>query len=97
MYRRSPQPAAGDLLGQQLAAAQDRVVVEVWPENWQAFDLFGLLATQWRVGMNGPTGLAYEALYPLLDRMTSSPQEWDEAFSDLRFMEAEALKVMREP
>lgn len=46
--------------------------------------------------MSGPTGLCYEAVYPLLDRTTDSRQEWDDLFADLRFMEAEALKVMRE-
>jgi hypothetical protein len=96
MYSRAPQPAPGDVIGQQLVAAQERMAIEIWPENWPAFDLFGQLSTQWRVGMSGPTGLAYEAVYPLLDRIAASRAEWDELFADLRFMEAEALKAMRE-
>lgn len=70
--------------------------VEVWPENWQAFQLFARMSTQWAAGMGGPTGLRYEALYPLLDRKADSAQEWDELFEDICAMEREALRVMSE-
>ncbi len=46
--------------------------------------------------MGGPTGLRYEALYPLLDRAAKDPQEWDELFSDIQVMEGAALKQMAE-
>ena len=42
--------------------------------------------------MNGPTGLRYEAAYPLIDRMTTTPDEWSEVFEDLRELEYAALK-----
>lgn len=64
----------------------------MWPENWPAFDLFSRLRTQWFVGFGGPTGLRYEAAYPLLDRMGLSAAEWDQMFSDLQVMEAAALQ-----
>lgn len=67
---------------------------EVWPENHAAFSLFNNLSTQWRVGFNGPTGLDYNAVYPLLDRAAKDPQEWDEMFSDIQVMEGSALKQM---
>ena len=70
--------------------------VEIWPENWKAFDLFASVSTQWSAGMGGPTGLRYEALFPLLDRKAHSPEEWDELFEDIRLMEREALSVMQE-
>lgn len=70
--------------------------MEVWPENHAAFILFHDLFTQWRVGMSGPTGLDYAAMYPLLDRRAQSQQEWDQLFEDLQLMEAAALKQMRE-
>ena len=88
-------PRDGDLFGAALAKAAMQEV-EVWPENWQAFTLFTRLSSQWFVGMAGPTGLRYEALYPLLDRLTSSPQEWDELFEDVRAMEQAALGAMRD-
>lgn len=75
-----------------VAAKSQEVEIEVWPENWPAFDLFSRLRTQWFVGFGGPTGLRYEAVYPLLDRMDLSTAEWDLMFSDLQVMEAAALQ-----
>ena len=69
--------------------------VDVLPENWPVFELFCHLATQWHVGHAGATGLVYASLYPLLDRAFPSPPEWDQAFSDIRAMEAHALKEMK--
>ena len=68
----------------------------MWPDNHAAFILFNNLSTQWRVGMGGPTGLDYAAVYPLLDRAAKDPQEWDELFSDIQVMEGAALKQIGE-
>ena len=68
----------------------------MWPDNHAAFILFNNLSTQWRVGMGGPTGLDYSAVYPLLDRAAKDPQEWDELFSDIQVMEGAALKQIGE-
>ena len=46
--------------------------------------------------MGGPTGLRYEALYPLLDRETSDPSEWRALFQDIQVLESAALKQMAE-
>ncbi len=54
------------------------------------------MQTQWAVGFGGRTGLRYEALYPLLDRMGLSHDDWDEALEDVRVMEIAALKQMSE-
>lgn len=45
--------------------------------------------------MGGATGLVYEAVYPLLDRLYQG-DEWDQAFDDLQELERAALKAMRE-
>jgi hypothetical protein len=71
-------------------------VVEVWPENWRAFDLFHSLQTQWRVGMSGPTGLDYNTLFHKMDRMRLEPDEYAELESDIRTMEYAALGAMNE-
>ena len=68
----------------------------MWPDNHAAFILFNNLSTQWRIGMGGPTGLDYAAVYPLLDRAAKDPQEWDELFSDIQVMEGAALKQIDE-
>jgi hypothetical protein len=69
--------------------------VEVWEENAAAFQVFTAMVTQWRVGMNGPTGLDYAALEPVM-RLTGVPRkEWPGVFADLRLMEDAALEEMR--
>lgn len=84
-------------LGQSGFLAEDyEEEAEVWPENWRVATLFATLRTQWQTGMGGATGLRYEAVYPLLDRQYSEPEEWDQAFGDVRVMEAAALRAMRE-
>ena len=46
--------------------------------------------------MGGPVGLRYEAVYPLIDRMGLSKDEWDQTFYEVQEMEAAALSAMRE-
>jgi hypothetical protein len=77
-----------------LASKAEEEVISVWPENWQAFELFTRLQTQWQVGMAGPTGLRYEAAYPLIDRVAKDDQQWDELLEDLRTLEIAALNQM---
>lgn len=95
MYLRI-EPAAGDAFGAAIAKELAAQVVEVWPENWPAFQLFQDVSTQWRVGMGGATGLDYLALYPLIDRQTSTTDEWRELFDDVRALEVWALEAMQE-
>ena len=53
------------------------------------------MRTQWICSANGAEGLNYAALYPLLDRKFKTPDEWEEAFADIRCMEVAALNAMR--
>ena len=53
------------------------------------------LQTQWRDGVNGRTGLDYCAAYPLIDRATSSADDWHQLLDDLRVIETAALEQMR--
>lgn len=46
------------------------------------------------MAMGGPTGLRYEAIYPLLDRDAQDSEEWDQLFEDLQVLEGAALKQM---
>lgn len=46
------------------------------------------------MGMSGPTGLDYSAVYPLLDRVTSDPEAWQDMFDDIQAMEIAALNQM---
>ena len=69
--------------------------VEVWPENWQALQIFSLMATQWDAGMSGATGLKYSVLFEVLDRHGFEGDEWWGMLEDIRHMEAKALSEMR--
>lgn len=70
-------------------AAQDLPVFYLWPEHQAVFWLFIELRTQWRTGVEGPTGLDYAAVHAFL-RLTGrrlSPAR----FEELRVMERGAL------
>ena len=89
-------PSEAELSSSGLTVEDYAEEAEVWPENWRVVALFVTLRTQWQTGMGGATGLRYEAVYPLLDRQYIDPDEWDQAFDDVRVMEAAALRAMRE-
>ena len=44
--------------------------------------------------MGGPTGLRYEAIYPLLDREAQDAEDWRHLLDDLQVLEGAALKQM---
>lgn len=94
MYKPENKADAANPFLRGVIAVQSQAV-EVWPENWQAFEVFSRLGTQWSVSMGGPTGLRYEAIYPLIDRMCGR-DDWLQMFDDLQTMERAALDVMRE-
>ena len=65
--------------------------IEIWPDNLLAVNTFIAISTQWRVGMNGPTGLDYNVLYKKLDRMNLDHAQYDDMEEDIRAMEDAAL------
>lgn len=67
---------------------------ELWPENMPAIRLFSSLQTQWRVSMNGPSGLDYNVLFTRLDRLKLSDQDHEWMFDDIRAIESEALAII---
>jgi hypothetical protein len=70
--------------------------VELWPENWRPWRLFCDLATQWRIAMNGHTGLDYGVLFRLLDEEHLSADDWRDTFDCVRALEGAALDQMRQ-
>lgn len=66
-------------------------MVDVWPENWSAIQLYNQHSTQWRVGMNGPVGLDYNVIFHELDRRGLAMTEYDEFMDNIRLIEAAAL------
>lgn len=69
---------------------------DVWPDNWQALDVFMAMGTQWRTGMGGATGLDYGVLPDVMSLRGVRKAERPEVFDWVRLMEGEALSQMRE-
>ena len=70
--------------------------VLIWPDCWNSFILFEAMATQWRVGACGVTGLDYNALPTVAKMVGCNEEDLQNAFNDIRIMEGEALSLMRE-
>jgi Phage related hypothetical protein (DUF1799) len=68
--------------------------LEIWPENDESISLFSSVSTQWRMGMGGPTGLDYVALFARMDRMKLDDQTHERLFQDIRVIESEALSIL---
>ncbi len=70
--------------------------IPVWGINLPVLELFVMLDTQWRVGMNGATGLDYTAVKSTAEMMGFKKKEIRDMLPDIRIMENEALLTMRE-
>lgn len=68
---------------------------EVWPENWDAVQVFMACSTQWRSApMGGVTGLDYTAVMSVMSLYTDAQRE---TLQRIQIMEAEILSEVREP
>lgn len=68
----------------------------VWPENWPSYLVFSNMGTQWRVGMNGASGLDYNVLSEIWRRLKIPFNARDDIFQDIRLMESAALQQMND-
>ncbi|HHX3461581.1 DUF1799 domain-containing protein [Citrobacter braakii] len=66
--------------------------VGILPSILEAFTIFSALATQWRVGASGATGLDYNVLPWMFE--LHGVEDAATCMADLQIMESEALKVM---
>ncbi|VEB71516.1 Uncharacterised protein [Providencia rustigianii] len=66
--------------------------VEVVPDVWESYLVFSAMSTQWRIGMNGATGLDYSVIPNLLELLNIKNKAT--VFDDLRVMELKALELM---
>lgn len=77
----------------------DEVPVEeimIWDINYDSFNLFSNLDTQWRVGPAGRTGLDYNCI-PIVGKMLGyKKKDINAMFPDIRVMENEALITIME-
>jgi hypothetical protein len=68
----------------------------IYPDNMAPVAIFVDLTTQWRVGMNGITGLDYGALPAVLSIRQIKRDDRAEIFECLQVMERATLKKVRE-
>lgn len=68
------------------------MIVEIWPDTAGAFDVFTAMSTQWRIGINGISGLDYNCL-PWLMKIKGVEDEAS-ALNDIRVMEVTALRLL---
>lgn len=68
----------------------------IYPENFEAFSFFASIRTQWRVGLNGKTGLDYTAVKAAMSMRNIRKSRRAALLDDVQIMEAAALKTMRE-
>jgi len=69
----------------------DDDIFEVWTENVEAYRLFDMLQTQWRIGSSGPTGLDYNVLFTAMALNNTSNTRQVELLADIRVMESAAI------
>lgn len=93
IYRRTP--TEKELEGTGFVPSDyEREEFEVWPENMPSINLFCSVSTQWRMGMNGQTGLDYNVLFQRMERLKLSEQDYEWMFDDIRAIESEALSII---
>ena len=73
----------------------EAAVIWLWPDTALVVEVFMSMGTQWRIGMNGATGLDYSALPFVLRASNVKSKDWGEFLDDIRLMESVALKEMR--
>jgi len=73
-------------------------VIEVWPDNERPLSIFRRIGTRWKFPPMGmvPIGIEWPAIYPLMERMGLSDDDWNDLHDALIVMEGSALKTMQE-
>jgi hypothetical protein len=73
----------------------DDDILEIWAENLETWLLFRRLRTQWRVGVNGATGLDHNVLLQHLAARDLTAAERNAIVDDIVVMEEAAMAEMR--
>ena len=73
----------------------EAAVIWLLPDVSKSVEVFVSMGTQWRIGMNGATGLDYSALPFVLRALNIARSDWGDMLDDIRLMESVALKEMR--
>ena len=96
MYDSGPTQEELDAIGLCREDVEDTSVIEIWPENLLAFDVFNKMRSQWNVGMSGASSLNYASLPLAFKRCKVSKKQFDEVFDSIQIMESTALNKMHQ-
>lgn len=91
MYRPAPSAEGLAAFGMRPEDFESDPDFEVWPENWDAFNLFCDLGTQWIHGFAGPTGMNYLVVSSEIDRLGLFGDDREDMMECIRVLERAAL------
>jgi hypothetical protein len=80
---------SGEMAGQIASNTPD-----VWLVNLDAYNVFAGMQTQWRYRNGVISGLEYSSLDRVLKRFDIQPEEENDVFIDLQYMESVAIKTV---
>lgn len=93
LYTVPPTAAEAATFGFTVEQLEDEI--GIWPDNLAIVNVFMAMATQWRTGYAGATGLDYNAV-PVVMRLCSVPAaDRPAVFHGVRVMEDAALAQLR--
>jgi hypothetical protein len=71
--------------------------LEIDPRNWLSVTLFFSISTQWMISDSGQhIGIRYESLESSMNMCNINQRRRPAVFEDIRIMEGEALRILRE-
>jgi len=71
-------------------------VLDIWPENYDAFRVFHRSGTQWVAGTGGLVGLNYPSVWGMCKLLGIRDEDELDVFDCIQTLEREALRVVRE-
>ena len=94
MYDPGPSDEELAMIGIQREDVEDTSDVEIWPENYQTYEIFRSVSSQWRVGPAGPTALDHNTVFKHMELMQLKPKKQLGIIQNIRIMEQAALDQM---
>ena len=95
MYTSGPSDTELTAIGLRREDVEDTSVCEVWPENWEAFQIFARCQTQWNTANGYYVGLNYEFVQWLMDLLKVKKKYRLDRLTELQTMEGAALRQMQ--
>ena len=95
MYTSGPSDTELAAIGLRREDVEDTSVCEVWPENWEAFQIFARCEAQRDTANGYYVGLNYEFVQWLMDLLKVKKKYRLDRLTELQTMERAALRQMQ--